>query len=236
MAASRPTRSLLQEIRVIDVSNENVSGYFLLLEMAFQTEGRVAFIQQALVDGAVRRMTDAAPLLHSLMWVNPGTSLLCVTLEARFVSAEESETAGFEHLLNICRSAFGGDPFVRFMAIAAAHLAFRYRMMMGQCERCTDVQVTLETGVRRLPWIDDGASATAGFYVQTPGPVAGLAPHVLGVFTFRLQSRVGGCAEIAHDLLVAGRTFLRADELRARDAGRRQNCSVGRTAGKQNYS
>ena len=54
MAARRPTRSLLQEIRVIDVSNENVPGYFLLLEMAFHTKRRVAFIQQALVDGAVR--------------------------------------------------------------------------------------------------------------------------------------------------------------------------------------
>ena len=54
MAASRPTRPLLQEARVIDVSNENVPGYFLLLEMAFYAERRVAFIQQALVDGSVR--------------------------------------------------------------------------------------------------------------------------------------------------------------------------------------
>jgi hypothetical protein len=45
MAASGPTRPLLQEIRVIDVSNKNVPGYFLLLEMAFYAERRVAFIQ-----------------------------------------------------------------------------------------------------------------------------------------------------------------------------------------------
>ncbi len=56
MAAGGPTRALLQKIRVIDVSNENVPLYFLLLEMAFYTKRRVAFIQQALVDGAVRRM------------------------------------------------------------------------------------------------------------------------------------------------------------------------------------
>ena len=54
MTASRPTRALLQKIRVIDVSNENVSGYFLLLEMALYTKRRVAFIQQALIDRAVR--------------------------------------------------------------------------------------------------------------------------------------------------------------------------------------
>ena len=54
MAARGPTRALLQEIRVVDVSNENVSLYFLLLEMAFYAERRVAFIQQALVNGSVR--------------------------------------------------------------------------------------------------------------------------------------------------------------------------------------
>jgi hypothetical protein len=53
MTASRPTRALLQKIRVIDVSNENVSGYFLLLEMALQTQRSVAFIQQSLVDRAM---------------------------------------------------------------------------------------------------------------------------------------------------------------------------------------
>jgi hypothetical protein len=44
MAASGPTRSLLQKIRVVDVSDENVPRRFLLLEMAFYAERRVAFI------------------------------------------------------------------------------------------------------------------------------------------------------------------------------------------------
>ena len=54
VAAGGPTRALLQKIRVVDVSDENVSLYFLLLEMAFYAERRVAFIQQALVNGSVR--------------------------------------------------------------------------------------------------------------------------------------------------------------------------------------
>jgi len=54
MAASRPTRPLLQKVRVIDVSNENVSGYFLLLEMALYTKRRVTFVQQSLIDRAMR--------------------------------------------------------------------------------------------------------------------------------------------------------------------------------------
>ena len=132
MAAGGPTRALLQKIRVIDVSNENVPGYFLLLEMAFYTKRRVAFVQQALVDGAVRCMANDAPLPHRLVLIDKWAALLCVTLEAGFVSAQESKSAGSELLLNICRGALGRDPFVRFMAIAAAHLAFKHRMMMRQ--------------------------------------------------------------------------------------------------------
>ena len=45
MAAGGPTRPLLQKIRVIDISDENVPGYFLLLEMAFYAERRVTFVQ-----------------------------------------------------------------------------------------------------------------------------------------------------------------------------------------------
>jgi len=50
MAAGGPTRALLQKIRVIDVSDENVPGCSLFLEMAFQTERGVAFIEQSLIN------------------------------------------------------------------------------------------------------------------------------------------------------------------------------------------
>jgi hypothetical protein len=203
MAASRPTRSLLQEVRVIDVSNENVSRYFLLLEMAFYAERSIALVQQALVHGAVRRMANDTTLSHCLVLIHKWTALLRVTFEAGFVSAQKREPAGFKPLLNIRRRAFDRDPFVRFMAIAAAHLAFEYRMMMWQLKRCADFQVTLETSVRRLSWIDDRASAAAGLNVQTPGPVARLAADVLCVFPFRLESRVSGCPEVTDDLFVA---------------------------------
>jgi len=131
-------------------------------------------------------MTDDATLTHCLVLINKWAALLRVTLKAGFVSAEERKAAGFKRLLNICRGSLGGDPFVRFMAIAAAHLALEHRMMMRQCERCANFQVTLETGVRRLSRIYDGARSAASFDVQTPGPVARLAAHVLCVFPFRL--------------------------------------------------
>ena len=165
MAASGPTRPLLQEVRVIDVSNENVAGYFLLLEVALQTERRIAFIQQALVDGSVRRMADRAPLPHRLMLIDKWATLLRVTLEAGFVSAEECKSASMKPLLDVRRGALSGDPFVRFMTIAAAHLAFEHRMMMRQLKCRADVQVALETSVRRLSRVDDRASAAAGLNV-----------------------------------------------------------------------
>ena len=77
-------------------------------------------------------MADDATLTHCLVLINKWAALLCVTLEAGFVSGQESKAAGLELLLNVCRGALGRDPFVRFMTIAAAHLALEHRMMMRQ--------------------------------------------------------------------------------------------------------
>jgi hypothetical protein len=181
MAPSRPTSPLLQEIRVIDVSNEKVPGYLLLLEMAFQTKRSVALVQQTLVHGAVRRMTNSATLPQCLVLVDKRAALLCVTLEAGFVFTQESKAAGFELLLDICRSAFDRDAFVNLVTISTTHFAFQHRMMMRQSECGANFQVTLETGLRGLPRIYDGACTAAGLDVQTSGPVAGLAAHVDGL-------------------------------------------------------
>jgi hypothetical protein len=148
MAASGPAGPLLQEIGVIDVSDENVPGNLLLLEMAFQTKRRIAFVQQALVDGAVRRMTNGAALPQCLVLIHKWAALLCVTLEAGFVSAQESKTAGFKRLLNVRRSAFDRDPLVHFVTIGTAHFAFRHGVMVRQLERRANFQVTLKASLR----------------------------------------------------------------------------------------
>jgi len=153
-------------------------------------------------------MASGATLTHCLVFIDKRPALLRVTFEAGFVSAQESKATGSELLLNVCRSTLDRDPFVRFMAITAAHLAFQHRMMMRQLKCCANVQVTLETGVRRFSRVDDRARSAASLDVQTPGPVARFAAHVLCIFPFRLQSRVSGCPEVAHDLFVARRAFL----------------------------
>jgi hypothetical protein len=199
-------------------------------------------------------MANRTTLPECLVLIHKWAALLRVTLEARFVSAQESKAAGFELLLNVRRSAFDRDTFVQFVTIAAADFALRDWVMVRQLERRANFQVTLETCFRRLSRIYDGTSSASSFDVQAPGSVARFAAHVRDLFyscalcliTFSaaclydfaflcLQSRVSGGSEITHDLFVARRAFLRADELRARDAGRRENCSVRRAAGKQNY-
>ena len=208
MAASRPTRALLQKIRVIDVSNKNVPRYFLLLEMALQAERRVAFVQKSLIHRSVGGMTDHATLTHGLMFINKWSALLCVTFEAGFVSRQESKSASSELLLNVCRRALGRDALVRFMAIAATHLALKHRVMMGQLKRCAHVQMTLKTSVRRFSRIDDRALSATSLNMQTPGPVARFATDIFGVVAFRLQACVSSCPEVADDLLVTGSAFL----------------------------
>jgi hypothetical protein len=148
VAASGPTGPLLQEIRMVDVANENVPWYFLLLEMAFQTQRRVPFIQQALVDGPVRRVANGAALPQCLMLIHKRAALLCVTLKAGFVSAEESKTAGFKLLLNICRSSFDRHAFMHFVTIGTAHFAFRNGVMMRQLKRRANFEVTLKASLR----------------------------------------------------------------------------------------
>jgi hypothetical protein len=92
--------------------------------------------------------------------------------------------------------------------------------------------MALETGVRRFSRIDDRADTAAGLNVQTPGTATRFAADVLCVFSFCLQPGMSGRSEITDDLFVAGRALLRANELRARDAGRGENCSIGSAAGK----
>jgi hypothetical protein len=167
-------------------------------------------------------MANGATLPYCLMLVHERTTLLRVTLEARFVSAQERKTAGFELLLNVCLRAFDRDPLVQLVTIGAAHFAFRHRMVVRQLERGPNFQVTLETGLRRLFWIDNRTSSAARFDMQTPWAVARFAAPVHGLLwsfaalcaglthhdLFCLQSRVSGCSEVANDLFVARCAFL----------------------------
>ena len=125
-------------------------------------------------------MARDTTLAHCLVLINKRPALLCVTLEAGFVSGHESKAAGSELLLNVCGGALNRDPLVRFMAITAAHLALKHWVMMRQLECRANLQVTLETRVRRFSRVDDRALSAASLDMQTSGTVAGLASYIHG--------------------------------------------------------
>jgi hypothetical protein len=116
-------------------------------------------------------MADSATLPQCLVLIHKRAALLRVTLEAGFVWAQESKPASLKRLLNVCWRTFNRYPLVRLVTIGAAHLAFRYRMMMRQLECRANFQVTLKTRVRRLAGINDRVRRAAALYVQTPRPV-----------------------------------------------------------------
>ena len=83
-----------------------------------------------------------------LVLVHKRAALLGVTFEARFVLAEESNSAALERLLDIGPATFDRDSHVWIVAIGAAHFAFQHRVVMRHLELRPHFQVTLETGGR----------------------------------------------------------------------------------------
>ena len=57
-------------------------------------------------------MANDTTLTHCLVLIDEWAALLCVTLEAGFVSGQKSKAAGSELLLNVCRRALDRDAFV----------------------------------------------------------------------------------------------------------------------------
>ena len=137
-----------QEVGVINISDKNMPGLLLFLEMALQAKRCVAFVKKSLVHGAVGRMADHTTLPHRFVLVNKGASLGGMALKASLVSAQESKAAALERLLNICLCTFNSNLDVRVVAIGAAHFAFQHRMVVRQLKLRPHFQVTLETSFR----------------------------------------------------------------------------------------
>ena len=99
------------------------------------------------------------------MFKHHGPGLLAVALGATFVLAGHGQaTLGFEDVAA-----------VRIVALHAIHPSFDNRMMLRQMKLAFNVQVTLETGSRILPGIDDESGLAAGLDVFAAGAVAGFA-------------------------------------------------------------
>jgi len=116
-------------------------------------------------------------------------------------------------------AALDGPTGVRVVTIGAAHFAFQHGMVMRHFKSGPHFEVTLETRVRRPARIDNLGFISAAGDVETPGAVAGFAPHFLGIIAGGFQARVSGSSKITGDRIVARFASFRTDELSAGNAG-----------------
>ena len=182
-------------------------------------------------------MADHAALAQRLVLIDKWPALLGVAIKASFVAAQESDAASLERLLQIRSAAVHCTSLVRVVTIGAIHFAFQHRMVMRHLKLCPHFQVTFETCFGRLARIDNRVCRAGGLNVQAPRAVAALAAHWLCVFAFRHKPGVRGRFEISGDLAMAGIACIRAHELCARNARRRNNGAIRieRAARKQNH-
>ena len=172
MATGGPARALGQTRGVIRIADENATGGGLLLEVALQAKRLVALVEHPLVHRAVGRMAADATLAHGFVLENKRPALRGMALQTGIVVGKELGAAALHALGNICAAALDGVALVRVMAIRATDFAFEHRVMVRHLKSGADFQVTLETGFRRLSWIDNRASAAASLDMKTPRTVA----------------------------------------------------------------
>lgn len=181
MTAGRPTRALWQSVGVVGIANENSAVGLLFLEMALQTQGRIALSQHSLIDRSVGRVAADATFTERFVFENERASLRGVALETGFVLTKKRDAAAFHGLRKTRPTAFDRVADVRIVAIRATHFSFQHWMVMRQFKFCAHFQMTLETGIGRLSRIDNGVRAAAALNVQASRSVAALTAHLLCV-------------------------------------------------------
>jgi len=204
----------------------------LLLEMALQAKSGVAFGEHTRVDGAMRPVARGASLAHGFVLKNERAALRDMAFPASVLFCRESRAAANDGL------AFMGIVAIRATdSLARSHSAavraFQHRMSMRQTEFSSFVQVALEAGLGRTVRINDGVRGASGFFVDTPGPVAGFAAHVHGIGPGCLQFGMGGCREIGMNVCVALGARLGAHESSAGNLWRSNHRTRHRRAGKE---
>ena len=92
---------------MIAVSDENLAVAGLLLEMAFEAEGRVSLGEHALVHRSVRRMAADAAFADRFVFENEWAALGDMALGASVQFGRERETTALDRI-----------PLVRIMAVS----------------------------------------------------------------------------------------------------------------------
>jgi len=117
---------------------------------------------------------------------NEWTALRDVTLETSAVMAKKFGPAADNFLRKTRAASLDRPADVRVVAICATHFSFQHWMVMREFKLRAHLQMTLETGIGRFSWIDDGVRAAAALDVQASRSMATLAAHLLRVVAGRL--------------------------------------------------
>jgi hypothetical protein len=96
--------------------------------------------------------------------------------------------------------------------------------------------MTLKTGFRIAPRIDDGIARAAALVMNAARSMAGFASHFLGVRAFSHQTRVVGRMEILRDILMALFAGFAANKGGAFDVRRDYDGSLHGRTGDHRYS
>lgn len=171
-------------------------------------------------------MTAHTPFAKRFVLENKRATLCGMTLETGFVLAKQGHPATLERLWKIGAATFDCVASVRVMAIGATDFTLQHWVVMRQLERRAHLRMALEAGGGRFSWINDRPALAAALNMQTPRPMARLAPHVLGIITGSLQARVCRGWKTARDCFVTGCALLGSDELGARNAWRRNEGTI----------
>ena len=117
-------------------------------------------------------MTAQATFAQRFMLEHEWAALCRVTLETRFVLAEQRHSAAFNRLGQVRAAALNRVSFVRIMAIGATDFAFQYRMVMGQLECRAHLRMALEARGGRFSRINDRTALAATLDVKTSRSMA----------------------------------------------------------------
>src|SRR5262245_15858061 len=112
MATGRPARPLLDANRVIRAADAQLTALHLL-EMALETQIRVARGEHFGVHRAVRAVAGSAALMHRFVLEHIGAALRRVTVQTSAILRPQG-----------CAAAAMGESLVRRVTFGATHLAF----------------------------------------------------------------------------------------------------------------
>lgn len=214
MTPGRPAGASRQKTGMIHFANVNRAVCTLLLEVALKAEGLVPLGQHLRVDRSVRDMAGGAAFAQRLMLENKRSPLLGVALETGLVPAHHVGRA----------PPLDDRSLVWVVAVRAAHLAFRHRVMIWQVELSASFQVALKTGFRIFAGIDDRICRAAGLHVEAARSVTAFASgSVCRILALRHQARMIGSPEVADDFRVAVGAGIVTHKARARNGGGRHD-------------